>query len=418
MKILNLSITGSEFIQFIPHPDLTDDLAMKNAIRQQLNIPPEDDFDVYTDNYLQVKDLASTLLASRDNQCYKIWILNQLSALAPKIKGVYHDTVSTKKYTCINAKWRKTFDSCFSLFNHFQVHYKNKPFGWSFQNCRKSFMLQSQLNTHLTVHQDFKPFKWTFKGCNKSYAKNCRLKVHLRSHNGIKPFVWPYEGCGKRFSEKGNMKTHIRTHTGEKPYFCNFWNCKKRFSTQGHLIDHIRSHSDTKPFPCQLCSKAFMRASTLKVHMRDHTGERPFSWQICLKSFKEARSLRSHSKIHANLVHDKLDKFEKIHQEEKNFPLIKEQPTYQELKLSGKMLSTMGSGDNSIFETNNHLHQSVLLPVDNIPINSLNNLFFKIPFTPVDFGWKTVLFPQNFSDFCWGNWMYTDSSSRTPYGKL
>ena len=396
---LKFSITGSEKLQVTLQLSSKSDYEIKSIIKDQLHIPQEDAIDIFDESYCLVEGLKDAFLSQRvEEQVYKICILNKLwqnsttlSVNSTEKETLYKDTVSKKKYACINAKCRKTFDNCSDLFQHYQVHYKDKPFRCQYHNWGKSFMSQSQLNTHLSVHQDLKPFKCTFPGCEKSYAKNCRLKVHLRSHNGIKPFLWPYEGCGKRFSEKGNMKTHIRTHTGEKPYFCTFWNCKKRFSTQGHLIDHFRSHSDTKPFPCTLCPKAFMRASTLKVHMRDHTGERPFKCDSWGKSFKEARSLRSHTKIHSKVETENKES-ENIQTKVRSEPKVEVlRPTYKQISSVNGGFSSMNTSDYTSFEA----FTSSLDGFQNLTRKTGTNSEFINPMTPVTFP-TTKLFNGNF----------------------
>ena len=56
---------------------------------------------------------------------------------------------------------------------------------------------------------------------------------------------------------------------------CNAFVCMTFYSLSilqpGNLTRHKLTHTSVKPFTCELCGKAFNRASNLHTHTRTHT---------------------------------------------------------------------------------------------------------------------------------------------------
>ena len=166
------------------------------------------------------------------------------------------------------------------------------------EKCNKNFSTITHLKNHImTIHEHNRPFKCPYQNCDKSYSIQSRLHSHLKIHSAIKPYICKI--CNKGFNEKGNLKTHQRFHSNLRPFKCNF--CDKSYKTNGHLKDHIQiQHMHIRKYSCIYCKKTFGRISTLKSHIRTHTGEKNFKCLIenCNKYFAEKGNMLIHYQRH------------------------------------------------------------------------------------------------------------------------
>lgn len=135
MNTFNFSITGTENISVNASPEVMDEQEIRKAIQDQLHVPEEDEFDIYDQQNNLVHNLKTTLLSKESKGIFRICILNKLSqenlVMLPKEvseDSTFKDTVSRKRYVCVSAKCRKTYDSCSDLFEHYKAHFLDKPF--------------------------------------------------------------------------------------------------------------------------------------------------------------------------------------------------------------------------------------------------------------------------------------------------
>lgn len=56
-----------------------------------------------------------------------------------------------------------------------------------------------------------------------------------------------------------------------------------------------------RTYRCDICFKAFNRASNLTTHKRIHTGERPFNCTFCDRKFGFKHVLNAHLKTHKSV---------------------------------------------------------------------------------------------------------------------
>lgn len=111
-------------------------------------------------------------------------------------------------------------------------------------------------------------FRCTNQDCKKTFLYQSELKRHIQTHSTSRPHVCPHPGCGKGFKRFDTLQSHYRLHTGEKPFICNFPACGLGFPTKAALRYHSLKHSDDKLFKCDVpqCGKAFLTLGQLKQH--------------------------------------------------------------------------------------------------------------------------------------------------------
>lgn len=310
MLTINATLDGEDYQEIniakqeYTYSGLCDTLKKMFWIEKNINIEVYDSSEEEISKITFIPNTSNKLKIALINKEYELSKLaassNNISQQNTELSGVIRDEVSKHKFSCHYKTCRKTFKFACKLFNHIKIHFKNKPFVWSFPSWNKSFLWKGQLRNHQSTHVDTKKFTCGFEGWDKSYSKKSRLIVHERVHTGERPFVCRFKDCNKSFAEKGNLKTHFRTHTGEKPYVCSFDDCGKRFTTQGHLVDHERRHRAEKPFRCQVWRKSFMRSSTLKVHMKTHKDDDD-DW-ITVSNISITKEIRPEQKVELNII--------------------------------------------------------------------------------------------------------------------
>jgi hypothetical protein len=136
LNTLKFTITGCEYSDIYIPTNGASVQDILQTIKLTLLIPNEDIIDIYDADFKKIENTIKGFeeLVS-NNSVYKICVLNKLwspfvneETILSNQTAVFIDTVSRHKYTCINAKCRKTFDTCQDLFSHYQVHYKERPF--------------------------------------------------------------------------------------------------------------------------------------------------------------------------------------------------------------------------------------------------------------------------------------------------
>ena len=114
----------------------------------------------------------------------------------------------------------------------------------------------------------------------------------MRIHTGNK-LNCDFEHCQRTFNDRSSMNKHIKSvHLKEKPHVCEV--CQKAFSRASHLKEHLVVHSKEKKFECPVCFKRFPFLSTMNHHKQSHGDDKLFKCDRCTKSFKEKKSLKVH----------------------------------------------------------------------------------------------------------------------------
>lgn len=140
--------------------------------------------------------------------------------------------------------------------------------------CYKEFKTRVALNTHKKEHN--KDILHICTVCDEQYDEGAKLVDHMllrhtekQTHNDLHQKSIQdrlvCNVCNKAYLKASNLTAHMGTHTGIKPYECK--TCGKRFTQGRAYACHMRTHTDTakKPHRCQICNKDFDKETQLQV---------------------------------------------------------------------------------------------------------------------------------------------------------
>ena len=143
--------------------------------------------------------------------------------------------------------------------------------------CRYNSKLNCHLNKHISHHLNKRQF--VCEDCNKQFNYQCDLIAHKNTvHFTEKSFMCSINNCNKKFKNKLYLIKHERRHSPNDSYKCD--DCDKKFKIKNSFISHRRYvHSNYRPFVCPRsdCNKRFKTKFGFRYHRSHvHSTDRPF----------------------------------------------------------------------------------------------------------------------------------------------
>ena len=194
--------------------------------------------------------------------------------------------------------------------------------------CTKAFTQSHDLKRHKRIHSSHKPFVCSL--CSKAFTQNGQLKIHMIIHktsagyqtadtkrqvqHSLPPsaiYATPSsldrpdvcQNSSSDFVKNDSAPIHsLKKHAVSSDGGQHQTVCVKSPETDGSVgelgkgtheeKDRVRRHA------CDMCSRAFTKASNLEKHKRIHTGYKPFVCDVCSKAFVQTSDLKRHKRIH------------------------------------------------------------------------------------------------------------------------
>jgi KRAB domain-containing zinc finger protein len=98
--------------------------------------------------------------------------------------------------------------------------------------------------------------------------------------------------CGRAFKKASDLAALRSNHTGELPFVCHL--CFKKFRLRGTLKSHLKTHRDYHEFICEVCGRTFKLMKNLRLHRRLHSKSFYFKCKHCPKEFRAYNGLKYH----------------------------------------------------------------------------------------------------------------------------
>jgi KRAB domain-containing zinc finger protein len=107
--------------------------------------------------------------------------------------------------------------------------------------------------------------------------------------------------CGRAFKKASDLAAHRSVHTGELPFVCHL--CYKKFRLRSTLKSHLMTHRDYHEFICEVCGRTFKLMESLRLHRRLHSKSCYFKCKHCPKEFRAYDGLKYHMlRAHREMV--------------------------------------------------------------------------------------------------------------------
>ncbi|CAL1542174.1 unnamed protein product [Lymnaea stagnalis] len=211
---------------------------------------------------------------------------NESSILNEHLKGIF---------VCNSERCGLRFHRLEELKHHVNWHLGNPPYRCEYDDCARTFLLETMFSQHITEHENLKPFTCSFDHCSEGFTSYLKVLKHTKMHYGL--FRCPLDGCSKAMQTLSNARMHLQRH--EKPFVCLM--CGKRFALSEQWNRHKRSHTGEKVYECKVCSSQFGDSESLKLHKKIHKGEKRYMCEECGQRFNCQVSRKNHMKIHSSL---------------------------------------------------------------------------------------------------------------------
>ena len=200
----------------------------------------------------------------------------------------------SKEEKHLNMPYACTVDGCNTrcmyesgIVRHMQLHIDERNFTCEFENCGKSFNLESILKNHVKIHDNIKSFKC--EECASTFITISRLKDHMKSHSQVREFICDIGDCKFAFKTKRYLTEHIRIHNNDRKYICDYDGCQQSFVQMSVYQRHQQTHTNLKPWVCDFtdCYREFADLKSLKKHeLRKHVEQEAIDLSSIILEFK------------------------------------------------------------------------------------------------------------------------------------